>query len=358
MGMRTMVMALQCARRAPGASFARPSTQRARRKVACQAVRAVGHEAGGLEALQTTERRTQRLLLVDGTAVAYRAHFAFSGKFLHTEGGEDTSTIYGFITNLLMLMEMKPEYMAVVFDAKGKTFRHELYADYKGQRPPTPEGLVEALPKLHKLMKSLAIPIIQVPGIEADDVIGSLAVRAHVDGFLVDIASPDKDFFQLLRPGIRLLRPSPRGTLPGLVPYGVEEFESEWNLRPDQFVDMLALCGDPSDNVPGVRGIGFKTAPKLIGHFGTLEELLARAPEVTTKRARTQLTTEDGQAAARLSKKLVTIKTDLNLPVLRQPWSQFLLRQPPDGGCSVMAALDALEMAQASKRLAQLWGTA
>lgn len=353
--MRTMAKVLQCTRRAPGATCLRASKQKERREVVGTARRALGHDASVSDAAQASERWTKRLLLVDGTAVAYRAHFAFSGKFLHTEMGEDTSTIYGFITNLLMLMEMKPEYMAVVFDAKGKTFRHELYPDYKGQRPPTPEGLLEALPKLHKLLKSLAIPIIQVPGIEADDVIGSLASRAYQDGFLVDIASPDKDFFQLLRPGLRLLRPSPKGTLPGLVPYGVEEFEAEWNLRPDQFVDMLALCGDPSDNVPGVKGIGFKTAPKLIGYFGTLEELLARAPEVTTKRARTQLTTEDGQAAALLSKKLVTIKTDLNLPVLRQPWSQFLLQQPPDGGCSVMAALNALEMKQASKRLAQLW---
>lgn len=307
------------------------------------------------DARRESQVESPRILLVDGTAMAYRAHFAFAGKFLQASSGEDTSTIYGFLSSLLMLMEMRPEYMTVVFDAKGKTFRHEMYPEYKANRPSTPEPLIEALPKLRKLLKALSISVIQVSGIEADDVIGTLSVRAREDGFLVDIASPDKDFFQLLRPGIRLLRPSPRGTAPGLVPYGPEEFEQEWDLRPEQFVDMLALCGDPSDNVPGVRGIGSKTAPRLIAQFGSLENLLSNASEVAVKRARTPLMTEDGQLSALLSKKLVTIKTDLNLPVLRQPWSHFLLKQPPDGGYSVMTALDALEMAQASRRLAQLW---
>eukprot|EP00884_Botryococcus_braunii_P018141 jgi/Botrbrau1/500/Bobra.110_2s0130.1 len=153
---------------------------------------------------------TGRLILVDAGALMFRMHFGFGTARLNSSSGEDTSIAYGFLNVILGMLELRPPptHFAVIFDAPGKTFRHELYPGYKGQRPPTPPDIKKALPRVREVLQALGIAQISAPGVEADDVIGTLSVRAVNEGFHVAIVSPDKDFFQLLRPGLQMLRPT------------------------------------------------------------------------------------------------------------------------------------------------------
>lgn len=306
-----------------------------------------------------------RMVLTDAMALLYRSHFAFSHDHrLRTSGNRDTTVEFGFLSTVLSLLELSPHptHFAVVFDASGKTFRHELYTGYKGQRPPAPEEIVAAVPVVQDLLRAMNITEIRVPGVEADDIIGTLARRAiEEEGMAVAVASPDKDFFQLLRPGLILLRPPKKNREDvnrySLVPYSEDDFAVEWDgLRPDQFVDVLSLMGDSSDNVPGVPGIGPKMAIKLMHQFGSLEEVLRRPDEAQPKRAATALATEDALAAARLSKQLVELRTDVDVPSTNMPLDSMRLRVPADGGRAAFEMLADLEFESHARRLKSLWG--
>lgn len=306
------------------------------------------------------------MILTDAMALLYRSHYAFSDAHrLRNAAGEDTTVLFGFLNTLLNLLELSPPptHFAVVLDAPGKTFRHEMYEGYKGQRQACPEAVKEAVPRLLQLLKAMAIPVIQVPGVEADDVIGTMALRAVQEGIAVAVASPDKDFFQLLRPGIILLR-SPKKPAPGerinkyaLVPYSQADFEEEFGLQPEQFVDVLALAGDASDNVPGVSGIGPKTAITLLKQFGTLENLLEHAAEAKPKKAAAQLTSAEGCAAARLSQQLVRIETALDMPPVREPLDQLWLQLPADRGQALLRQFEELGFVKHSSRVRDLWAS-
>uniref|UniRef100_A0A6N2MWN7 5'-3' exonuclease domain-containing protein n=1 Tax=Salix viminalis TaxID=40686 RepID=A0A6N2MWN7_SALVM len=162
---------------------------------------------------------------------------------------------------------------------KGTNFRHTLYSLYKSNRPPTPDTVFQGLPYLKAAIKAMSIKVIEVPGVEADDVIGTLAVNSVKDGFKVRVVSPDKDFFQILCPSLRLLRIAPLGF--EMVSFGMEDFAEKYGgLTPSQFVDVMALMGDKSDNIPGVEGIGVVHAVELISRFGTLENLLKCVDQV------------------------------------------------------------------------------
>jgi len=310
-----------------------------------------------------------------------------------TPPARDTTVEFGFLSTVLSLLELSPHptHFAVVFDASGKTFRHELYRGYKGQRPPAPEEVVNAVPVVQELLRAMEITEVRVPGVEADDIIGTLAGRAIDEGMAVAVASPDKDFFQLLRPGLILLRPPKKNREDvnrySLVPYSEDDFAIEWDgLRPDQFVDVLSLMGDSSDNVPGVPGIGPKMvrmvpssaggsshhqltrslvpsffhrqAIKLMHQFGTLEEVLRRADEAQPKRAATALATEDALAAARLSKQLVELRTDVDVPSTNVALDTMRLRVPADGGRAAFEMLAELEFESHARRLKALWSLA
>jgi DNA polymerase-1 len=281
------------------------------------------------------EAPRETLFLADALALAYRAYFSMRNSLLTTPDGlTDTRALYGFATAILKLLEdHQPEHIAVVFDAMtgGPNFRQEAYADYKGHRPPMPDGIKGALPYMKRLVEALDIPVLEVEAVEADDVIGTLARRAQAEDVDVVIFSPDKDFRQLLadrepgeaggpgRGAVHMLRP----------PYQGEAFDRETpatfrerysGLAPEQFVDVLALMGDAADNVPGVPGIGEKTAVGLICDYGSVENLLEHAAEVKGKKAREGLT--DHADSARLSKALVCIETavplDLDWHTLRR----------------------------------------
>lgn len=317
------------------------------------------------------------MILTDAMALLYRSHFAFASSHrLRTSAGEDTTVIFGFLATLLSLLELNPPptHLAVVFDASGKTFRHELYSDYKAHRPDSPPEIGEALPKLNTLLHALGISVISLPGVEADDVIGTLAVRGVEAGMAVAIASPDKDFFQLLRPGLILLRPPPKPS-PGamgnqtyqrssgyskyaLIPYTEEDFGREWGgLSPKQFVDALAMMGDASDNVPGITGIGRKTAITILQQSGTLEQAFSMAlnGEISSKRATNLLTAPGMKEAAILSRALVEIRTGLDFPPAQVPLEDLRLKPPIDGGKTALKLLEEIEFTTHTSRFVALW---
>jgi DNA polymerase-1 len=255
-----------------------------------------------------------RLFLVDGYALIYRAFFALISRPLTTSRGENTSAAWGIVNFLHRLVQTdRPEYLGWVHDS-GLSFRHEVYPAYKATREKLTEQLQadfdRGLDRIRALLDAYRIPILSLPGYEADDVIGTLARLGVEAGVQVVIVSGDKDFQQLVRPGVWLLNPGRGG--PASVEenwVSVENGSDRLGVPPERVTDYLALVGDSSDNVPGVHGIGEKTAQELVSAFGDIESILAHAAEITKKRPREALI--EHAAAARLSKELVTIRQDL-----------------------------------------------
>jgi len=258
-----------------------------------------------------------RLFLVDGYALIYRAFFALISRPLTTSKGENTSASWG-IANFLqrLITKHQPEYLGWVHDS-GLSFRHERYPAYKATREKLSEELQSdfdrGMDRICEMLDAYRIPILTLPGFEADDVIGTLVARSVEAGMNVVVVSGDKDFQQLVKPGVWLLNPGRGG--PASVEehwVGVENAEERLGVAPEFVTDYLALVGDSSDNVPGVRGIGDKTASELVRQYGHLESILAHAAEITKKRPREALL--EHAENARLSKELVTIRDDLPVP--------------------------------------------
>jgi DNA polymerase I len=251
-----------------------------------------------------------RLFLIDGYALIYRAFFAFIQRPLTNSRGENTSAPWGFAHFLLRIRDTyEPDYLAVVFDA-GMSDREKEFPDYKATREKMPEELEASLPRIRELVAGFHDEVVELDGYEADDVIGTLARQAEEAGIEAVIVSGDKDFYQLVRPGVHLLNPG-RGGPTGVAAEWVDETNAAERLGvpPGQVVDYLALIGDSSDNVPGAPGIGPKTAVKLLQEFGSLEAMLERADEISGKRARESL--QEYVEQVRMSQRLVTIRQDL-----------------------------------------------
>ena len=255
-----------------------------------------------------------RLFLVDGYALIYRAFFALISRPLRTSRGENTSAAWGIANFLQRLLDKhQPDYLGWVHDS-GLSFRHEEYEDYKATREKLSDELQadfdRGMERICELLDAHRVPILALPGYEADDVIGTLATQGVDAGVNVVVVSGDKDFQQLVRPGVWLLNPGRGG--PASVDeqwVGMENASERLGVPPEHVTDFLALVGDTSDNVPGVKGIGEKTAQELVGSYGGLEAILAHAGELTKKRPREALLEQ--AEMARLSKRLVTIRTDL-----------------------------------------------
>ncbi len=250
----------------------------------------------------------QTLYLLDAYALIYRAYYALIRSPRINSKGQNTSAIFGFVNTLdEILRTERPDFIGIAFDPSGPTFRHEAYADYKAQREATPEDIKLSVPIIQQIVSAYGIPLLEVPGFEADDVIGTLALQAAERGLEVHMVTPDKDYAQLVRPHIVMHRPG-HGTTKA-EKLDEEGVCSKYGLASTaQVVDMLALMGDAADNVPGCPGVGEKTAVKLIQQFGSVEQMLARTDEI---KGALRKKVEDNAEQIRFSHFLVTIKTDV-----------------------------------------------
>ena len=249
------------------------------------------------------------LYLIDGSSQMYRAFHApvrtAAGGLLRNAKGQATNAVYIFVTMLRKLIgDQKPQYIAASFDLPGKTFRDDLVSDYKANRAPMPDELAQQIPMVHAACEALGVPILTSERYEADDVIGTLAEKAFAAGFPVAIVTMDKDFFQLVRDGVRVFNPRDEGTW-----YDAGGVKEKFGVEPAQVVDVLALMGDTIDNIKGVPGVGDKGARELIATYGTLDNLLAHAGEIKNKRYREGLLGHADEA--RQSQSLARIRTDV-----------------------------------------------
>ncbi len=247
------------------------------------------------------------LLLIDAYAMIYRAYYAFIRAPRMNSRGENTSAIFGFVVTLEDLIKrVKPSHLAVAFDPAGPTFRHEAFEQYKAQRQETPEDIRWAVPRIKQLLEAMNIPLLQVDGYEADDVIGTLAHQAEKEGFEVYMATPDKDYGQLVTEHVFMFRPRHTG---GFEKMGPKEVCEKYGLQTQaQVVDLLGLMGDSSDNIPGCKGVGEKTAVQLLQQFGSIENLLANTDQL---KGALQRKVQEQVENIRFSKFLATIKTDV-----------------------------------------------
>jgi DNA polymerase-1 len=261
------------------------------------------------------------LLLVDAFSLIYRAFFAL--PTLTGPDGSPVNAILGFTKMLRKLLtDHHPTHAAVVFDLGPPRQRLAQLPTYKAQRPPTPPELECQLPGIRDILTAMHIQIVEIEGVEADDIIATLATRAASAGHLALIASSDKDFLQLVSPRIRLLRPDPKTTT--TTPIDPATVEARYGVRPDQIVDFLSLLGDASDNIPGAPGIGEKTAAELLRRFGTLDNLIAHAAELQKPTLRNAILGCADQLRA--NRQLIRLHTDLALPIE----FESLKLQPPD----------------------------
>ena len=257
------------------------------------------------------------LYLIDATATIHRAYHAIRG--LSTSAGLPTNAVFGFTRMLIkLLQDWSPEYIALCFDSKGKTFRHEMYPDYKATRPPMPEDMRVQLPYIREVAEGFRLPVIELPGFEADDLIGTLAARADQAGFSVVMVTGDKDFIQLVTETVSIWDPMKDKVT------NLEDVRTTFQLEPGQIIDVMGFSGDTSDNVPGVPGIGPKTALSLIQTFGSMAQVYERMDEVASKSVRQKLSEHKDQAF--LSRSLVTIQTHVPLPVRLEDFKA----SPPD----------------------------
>ncbi len=257
---------------------------------------------------------TKKLFLIDGMAIVYRAYFGLIRNPRINSKGENVSAVFGFVNTLLDIMHTyEPTHIAVAFDTHGPTFRHVEYPEYKATRDETPEGIRTAVPHIRNLLQAFNIPVLEYPGFEADDVIGTLARAAEKQGFDTYMVTPDKDYAQLVDEHTFMLKPGRGGGDSELL--DVKKVLKNWEIeRIEQVIDILGLAGDTADNIPGIPGIGPKTAVKLVAQYGSIENLLEHTDELKGKQKEK---VEENKHTALLSKRLVTIKCDV--PVKEQP---------------------------------------
>lgn len=252
--------------------------------------------------------KKNKFVIIDAMALAYRGYYAFINRPLTTSQGESTSAVYGFINQLIKVLEdQKPDYLAVAFDSKEKTFRHEKYEAYKSSRQAMPEDMIPQIQRIKDIVGALNIPLYILPGYEADDIIGSAVKVAEKKGFISYAVTPDKDYFQLISDKVFIIRPGKKSD--EAVIYDKQKVIDELGFEPKYMVDYLAIVGDTSDDIPGVKGIGPKGAVPLIQKFGTLEKIYKHINEIEKAAVKNKL--ETSKESAILSKELATIHCEV-----------------------------------------------
>ena len=256
------------------------------------------------------KQKLKKLFIIDGYAILYRAHYALIRNPLITSYGFHTSALFGFTNQLIKIIkDENPDYLVCAFDSKEKTFRHKIYSDYKANRPEMPEELQKQIPHLWELLDGMNIPVLRKPGYEADDIIGTVTESVLDKKIQSYIVSGDKDFMQLINDKIFLYTPGKRNSAPDI--FDKDGVIKKWGLPPEKIIDLLALMGDSSDNVPGVAGVGVKTAVKLLKEYDNIESVLDNASKISNKRVHNGLI--NGRDKAFLSKELVTIIKDVDV---------------------------------------------
>ncbi|MDA8424334.1 MAG: hypothetical protein M0Z89_13505, partial [Nitrospiraceae bacterium] len=277
--------------------------------------------------------------IIDGNSYIYRAFYAIRG--LSNSAGLPTNAVFGFANMLLKVIKEKtPDLLAIVFDPKGPTRRHLEYKEYKAHRPPMPKDLVPQIPYIHNLVTAFRIPVFVQAGQEADDLIATLAQKAELDGMSVTIVTGDKDLLQLVGPHIKVY-----DTLKDKI-YGPSDVEERFGVPPDRVIEIMGLMGDAADNIPGVPGIGEKTAQALIKQYGTIENVLAHAKDITKPKLRQSLL--EFAHLARLSRELAVLRADVPLDVNYDD----LKMKPPDNA-ALMKMLKELEFPSLLKYVTQ-----
>ncbi|MDI6802753.1 MAG: DNA polymerase I [Bacteroidota bacterium] len=252
----------------------------------------------------------ERLFLLDGSALAYRAYYSFISRPLITSKGEHTSAVYGFVNALMKILdEEKPDHIAVVFDRPEPTFRHKMYEPYKATRQKMPEDMASQFARLREVVEAFNVPILEMAGYEADDIMGTLAHKAEKESIETYLVTSDKDFMQLISPLTKIYRPGKSGDEWEIIDF--EHVEEKFGVTPDKVVEVLGLTGDKSDNVPGVPGIGEMTAIPLVREYGTIENILENIDKISKPALQQKL--RENKEIALLSKTLVTI--DTNVPI-------------------------------------------
>ena len=254
---------------------------------------------------------SKKFIIIDAMAMAYRAYFAFINRPLVTSKGEPTSAVFGFINQLIKVFEdHKPDYIAVAFDSKGKTFRHDKYENYKSSRAKMPDDMFPQLDRIKQIIKVMNIPLYIIPRYEADDIIGTAACKAEAEGLETFIITPDKDFNQLITDKVKVIKPGGKASDETVV-YDTAKVKEELGFEPKQMIDYLALIGDSSDDIPGVAGVGPKTAIPLIQKYGSVENLYKHIDEIEKPALKKKLV--EGKENAILSKDLATIHCEVPL---------------------------------------------
>jgi len=254
--------------------------------------------------------KQKRLFIIDGYATLYRAHYALIRNPLTNSAGTPTSAIFGFANQVFQLIEEeKPDYLVAAFDSKGKNFRHEIFEEYKANRSEMPEEIQTQLPYLWTLLEGMNIPVLRVDGVEADDIIGTVAKQCGDNDLQCNIVSGDKDFMQLINDSTFLYAPQARKREKEI--FDIDKVIEKWGVGPENIIDLLGLMGDSSDNVPGVQGVGPKTAIKLIQHYGNIENIYENIDSIKNEKMKDKLLSDKDNAL--LSKQLVTILTDVNI---------------------------------------------
>ena len=257
----------------------------------------------------------KRLFIIDGMAQIYRAHFAMINNPLTTKDGRHTSVIYGFLNMLFKIIrDEKPDYLVIAMDSKAKTFRHNLYNEYKAHRPKMPEEISCQIPILKEIINHLGVELIERPGYEADDIMGSLSKIAESHDVKSYIVSGDKDMLQMVNDNIIVYAPGNR--FKPTTKFKRDEVKTKMGVYPERIIDLLSLIGDASDNIPGVKGVGPKTAIKLIEQFGSLKDLIDNIDEVKNEKIKNLI--KESIDMLNLSKQLVTIKDDMDIPFSKE----------------------------------------
>jgi DNA polymerase I len=291
----------------------------------------------------------KRLFLLDAYALIFRGYYAFIKNPRINSKGLDTSAIMGFMNSLLdVIRREKPDHLAVCFDKGGSDVRNELYSEYKANRDATPEPIMIAIPYIQDILKAMHIPVVVLPGCEADDVIGTLAKQAEKEGYKVYMVTPDKDFAQLVSENIFMYRPARMGN--GIEIWGIPEVQKKFGVkRPEQVIDFLGMMGDASDNIPGLPGVGEKTAKKFIEEFETMENLLANTDKLKGKMKEK---VEENKELGLLSKELAKILIDCDVTFNAKDYELSM----PDGE-KVQEIFEELEFRRLKDQFLQLFST-